>query len=88
MEQLALKVLNCLFSEYPRFMELERCRERTNMGAADLLKTAAYLEEKAFIELEDALKGVEGLFGRARITAAGIDWINGRSRRVSVSVLR
>lgn len=86
MEELALKVLNCLFGEYPRTMELECCREHTNIAEHDFLRVVAYLKEKAFIELEDATEGLCGVFGQARITAAGIDFVNGRSRRVKATV--
>ena len=88
MEQLALKVLNCLFGEYPRTMELERCREHTNMAEHDFLRVIAYLQEKAFLELENATEGICGVFGQARITAAGIDYVNTRSRKVRASVIR
>ncbi len=87
MEELALKVLNCLFGEYPRFMELERCRERTNIAERDFLRVVAYLEEKAFLETEETTEGFTGVFGKAKLTAAGIDFVNGRGRRVKASVL-
>ena len=88
MEQLVLKVLNCLFGGYPNFMELETCRQRSALTEGDFLRVIAYLEEKAFVELEQVSRGVDGTFGRGRITAAGIDYVNGRSRRVTASVLR
>lgn len=87
MDELALKVLNCLFGEYPQGMELEKCRERTCVAEHDFLRVAAYLQEKAYVEIEDATEGLCGVFGRARITAAGIDFVNTRSRRVKASVL-
>lgn len=86
MEELALKVLNCLFGEYPRTMELERCREHTNIAEHDFLRVVAYLQEKAFLEIENATEGLVGVYGQARITAAGIDFVNGRSRRVKATV--
>lgn len=87
METLALKVLNCLYGEYPREMELEKCRERTNIAELDFLRVVAYLQEKAYITLDDTLEGLTGVYGKARITAAGIDFVNERGRRVKASVL-
>ncbi|MDO5562520.1 MAG: hypothetical protein Q4F74_02805 [Synergistaceae bacterium] len=89
MERLALKVLNCLFGVYPDFMELEKCRERSNLSESDFLRVVAYLQEKAFIELEEPTRGVAtGIYGRARITSAGIDTVDLKSKKVKVSVIR
>lgn len=90
MERLALKVLNCLYGVYPDEMELEKCRERSNLAETDFLRVVSYLGEKAFIEMEDdAERGVAaGIYGRARITSAGIDWAESKGRKVRISVVK
>ena len=89
MERLALKVLNSLFGSYPDFMELEKCRERSNLSEGDFLRVVAYLQEKAFIEVDDPSRGITtGIYGRARITSAGIDCVDLSGKKVRVTVIK
>lgn len=87
-EKQRLTVLNRLSAEYPSCVSLEEIRTDTHLQENDFRRVVAYLQEKAFIELEDVTQGVDGVFGKARITAAGLDYVEGRSRQVKATIIR
>ena len=90
MDKLVLRVLDCLFGNNPSFVELEKCRQEAAVGTEDFRRVAAYLTEKRFLEMADeSHRGAEGggVYGQVRITAAGIDWLNSRSRTVRAKLL-
>ena len=87
-EKQRMTVLNRLSAEYPAFVSLEAIRHETNLTERDFERVMAYLQEKAFIELADVTQGVHGVFGEARITAAGLDYIEARSRQVKATLIR
>jgi hypothetical protein len=83
-----LTVLSRLSAEYPSTVSLEEIRIDTSLSESDFRRVIAYLEEKAYVELEHVTKGVEGVFGAARITAAGLDYVEKRCRQVRASIIR
>ena len=87
-EKQRLTVLNRLSAEYPSCVSLEEIRTDTHLQENDFRRVVAYLQEKAFIELEHVTQGVEGVFGEARITAAGLDYVEHRSRQVRATIIR
>ena len=87
-EKQQLTVLNRLSAEYPSVVSLEEIRADTNLYEVEFRRVIAYLQEKAFIELENLSQGVDGIFGSARITAAGLDYLLQSSKRVRASFIR
>lgn len=87
-EKQRLTVLNRLSAEYPSCVSLEEIRKDTHLKEHEFKRVVAYLQEKAFIELENVKQGVDGVFGEARITAAGLDFIENRSRQVRATIIR
>ena len=87
-EKQRLTVLNRLSAEYPSRVSLEEIRKDTHLESNDFKRVVAYLQEKAFIELEDVKQGVDDVFGEAKITAAGLDFVESRSRQVKASIIR
>ena len=69
-------------------MSLEELRKDTALHEADFRRAVAYLEEKTFIDLIDVKQGVDGVFGEARITASGLDFVERSARRVRASWIR
>ena len=87
-EKQRLSVLNRLSAEYPASVSLEELRKDTALNEADFRRTVAYLEEKALIDVIDLKEGVGGVFGEARITASGLDFVECSARRVRASWIR
>ncbi len=87
-EKQRLTVLNRLSAEYPSCVSLEAIRKDTHLPEYEFRRVVAYLQEKVFIELEDVTQGVEGVFGEARITAAGLDYVEDRSKQVRATIIR
>ncbi len=87
-EKQRLTVLNRLSAEYPSGASLESIRQDTGLSEHAFRRVVAYLEEKAFIELENVTQGIEGVYGNARITASGLDYVESRSRLVRASLIR
>ncbi len=87
-EKQRLTVLNRLSAEYPSFVCMEAIRHDTSLSEHDFMRVAAYLQEKAFIELDDVKQGGDGVFGKARITAAGLDFMESRNRQIRATVIR
>ena len=83
-----MTVLNRLSAEYPAFVSLEEIREDTLLYEVELQRVMAYLQEKAFIELRDIKRGESEMFGEARITAAGMDYVESRSKQVRASIIQ
>lgn len=90
MHDTALKILNRLSAAYPSFIELEVCRAECDVKSHLFKRAVAYLEEKALVELRDLKEGeADGaIFGDVRATAAGLDYLNGHSRKVRATFLR
>lgn len=86
-EKQRLTVLNRLSAEYPAHVSLEAIRKDTHLPEYEFRRVVAYLQEKAFIELEDVTQGVEGVFGEARVTAAGLDHVESRSKQVRATII-
>ena len=87
-ERQRMSVLNRLSAEYPASVSIEALRRDTGIGGGDLRRALAYLEEKALIDILDLKEGVGEIFGQARATAAGLDLVEERSRRVRAAWLR
>ena len=87
-EKQRMTVLNRLSAEYPASVPLEELRKDAALHDADFRRVVAYLEEKALIDIDDLKEGVDGVFGVARITAAGLDCVESGARRVRASWLR
>jgi hypothetical protein len=87
-EKQRLTVLNRLSAEYPSFVSLEEMRQDTLLFEVEFQRVVAYLQEKAYIELRDIKHGESDVFGEARITAAGMDYIEAKSRQVRASIIR
>lgn len=87
-EKLRMTVLNRLSAEYPASVSLEEVRRETCLTDRDFRSAVAYLHEKALIELGDVKQGVDGVYGTARLTAAGLDYIEAKARAVRAHVIR
>ena len=87
-EKKRLTVLNRLSAEYPSAISLEKIRKDTHLDDHDFKRTVAYLQEKQYIDLENVAQGVEGVYGEARITVLGLDYVEAKSRQVRASIIR
>ena len=87
-EKQRLTVVNRLSAEYPSFVSLEEMRQDVNMSDLEFKRTLAYLRERQYLDLDNVKQGGEGVYGEARITALGLDYVEARSRQVRASIIR
>ncbi len=85
-----LTILGVLYGAYPSWEELEEVRRRAGLDRSEkerkeFHKAIAYLNEKGFVQLDEEVLDANGdLFGKAKITSAGIDFYEKEKKDVRI----
>ncbi len=83
-------ILGVLYGAFPDWMELEEVRKKAGLNIKEkdrkeFFRAIAYLREKGFVNFdEDVMESNGDLFGKVRITGAGIDYYEKTRKGINI----